>query len=152
MPCAGICRRGANWTIIGPTLLWSRISSHGRDMCGCISCGSVVLAGTTNMHTCSAVRLNKTCAWRKICPNFDMCINYGHQMKAWIKEIRMFGVNLANKYSSTITKNLGLGYNSRLCSAGPFLIMHPYSVCTLGGVKSACKDPSFAQSLVIFAN
>ena len=25
-------------------------------------------------------------------------------------------------------------------------------VHTLGGVKSACKDPSFAQSLVIFAN
>ena len=25
-------------------------------------------------------------------------------------------------------------------------------VCTVGGVKSACKDPSFAQSLVIFAN
>ena len=25
-------------------------------------------------------------------------------------------------------------------------------VCTLGGVKTACKDPSFAQSLVIFAN
>ena len=25
-------------------------------------------------------------------------------------------------------------------------------VCTLGGVKSAGKDPSFAQSLVIFAN
>ena len=25
-------------------------------------------------------------------------------------------------------------------------------VCMLGGVKSVCKDPSFAQSLVIFAN
>ena len=25
-------------------------------------------------------------------------------------------------------------------------------VCKLGGVKSACKDTSFAQSLVIFAN
>ena len=25
-------------------------------------------------------------------------------------------------------------------------------VCILGGVKLACKDPSFAQSLVIFAN
>ena len=26
------------------------------------------------------------------------------------------------------------------------------TVCTSGGVKSACKDPSFAQSLVVFAN
>ena len=51
MPCAGICRRGANWTIIGPILLWSRILIHGRDMCGCISGGSVVLAGgATNIH------------------------------------------------------------------------------------------------------
>ena len=84
-----------------------------------------------------------------------MCINYGHQMKAWIKEIRMFGVNLANKYSSTITKNLGLGYNSRLCSAGPFLIMHPYSVCTsmtrLGNLVrhllSAKRQYDFPRSL-----
>ena len=135
MPCAGICRRGANSTIIGPTLLSSRISSHGRDMCGCISCGSVLLAGVTNMHSCLAVRLNNTCAWLKIhlersvqtliCASTD----YGHQMKAWIKEIRMFGVNLANKYSSTITKNLSLGYNSRLCPAGP--LPFPYHASIL---------------------
>ena len=46
MPCAGICRRGANWTTIGPTLLWSRISIDGRDMCSWrISGSTVVLAG-----------------------------------------------------------------------------------------------------------
>ena len=52
MPCAGICRRGANWTTIGPTLLWSRISIHGRDMCSWrISGSTVVLAGgATNIH------------------------------------------------------------------------------------------------------
>ena len=27
-----------------------------------------------------------------------------------------------------------------------------FAQCTLGGVKLACKDPSFAQSLVVFAN
>ena len=31
-------------------------------------------------------------------------------------------------------------------------IMDRQYACNVGGVKSACKNPSFAQSLVIFAN
>ena len=40
----------------------------------------------------------------------------------------MLGLNVADKYASVITKNLGLGCNSWLCSAGHFLIMHLSSV------------------------
>ena len=40
----------------------------------------------------------------------------------------MFKPNMADKYASTVTKNLGLGYNSWPCSAGYLLVMHSFSV------------------------
>ena len=45
----------------------------------------------------------------------------------------------------------------KIIGARTYILRHmieymKYVYYTLGGVKSACKDPSFAQSLVIFAN
>ena len=34
----------------------------------------------------------------------------------------MLGLNVAAKYASVVTKNLGLGFIFRLCSAGNFII------------------------------
>ena len=40
----------------------------------------------------------------------------------------MFGPNVADKYASYVTKHLGLGFSSHLCSAGYLLIMDLSSV------------------------
>jgi hypothetical protein len=63
--------------------------------------------------------MNKTKSF--VTPFLILCtMDFGHPK---IKEI--YNVWAAVKYALAVTKNLGLGCNSGLCSAGHFLIMHP---------------------------
>ena len=55
------------------------------------------------------------------------------------KKSKMFGPNVADKYASSVTKNLGLRYNSRPCSAGHFLMIHLSSVILLVIIVSQIK-------------
>ena len=47
--------------------------------------------------------------------------DYGHPMKAKIKDIWKIGPVWQTKYAAAIPKNLGVGVNFRLCSEGHFL-------------------------------
>ena len=47
--------------------------------------------------------------------------DYGHPMKAKIKETSKFGPMWQTKYASAVLINLGVGVNFQLCSEGDFL-------------------------------
>ena len=51
--------------------------------------------------------------------------DYGHPMKAEIKDIWIIGPMWQTKYAAAIPKNLGLGLNFRPCSEGYFLSGRP---------------------------
>ena len=51
--------------------------------------------------------------------------DYGHPMKAKIKETCKFGPMWQTKYAAAIPKNLGVGVNFRPCSEGYFLSGRP---------------------------
>jgi hypothetical protein len=46
----------------------------------------------------------------------DGLADYGHPMKAQIKDIRKIGQMWQTKYASGVSKNLGLGFNFWPCS------------------------------------
>ena len=60
-------------------------------------------------------------------------MDYKRPMKAYInqKNLKMFWPNMADKYASAVTKNVGLRCNSGLFSAGHFLTMQGSSVVSL---------------------
>jgi hypothetical protein len=47
--------------------------------------------------------------------------DYGHPMKAYIKDSGKIGLMWRTKYASAVPKNLGLGLNFQQCSEGNFL-------------------------------
>ena len=58
---------------------------------------------------------------KPICTTTD----YGHPMKAQIKEIWNFGPMRQTKYALIVPKNLGWGFDFWLCSDGDFLTRRP---------------------------
>ena len=52
---------------------------------------------------------------------FSSTTDYGHPMKAQIKEIWNFGPMRQTKYALAVPKNLGLGFDFWPCSEGHFL-------------------------------
>ena len=54
-----------------------------------------------------------------------LATDYGHPMKAQIKDIWKIGPMWQTKYASAIPKNLGLGLNFRPCCEGYFLSGRP---------------------------
>ena len=76
---------------------------------------------TTSIKTVSAVLLNVLLDSDEIGHHTD----YGHPVKAYIKEIWKFGPMWQTKYASAVPKNLGLGFDFRPCSEGDFLTERP---------------------------
>ena len=56
---------------------------------------------------------------------FISATDYGHPMKAQIKEIWKFGPIWQTKYASAVPKNLGVGVDFWPCSGGNFLTRRP---------------------------
>ena len=57
--------------------------------------------------------------------SFIRVTDYGHPMKAKIKDIWKIGPMGQTKYASAVPKNLGVGVNFRPCSEGYFLSGRP---------------------------
>ena len=58
-------------------------------------------------------------------PYPDACSNIDAMLKQYgciIQKSKSFGLNVAEKYASAVTKKLGLGRDSQLCSSSNFLI------------------------------
>ena len=58
-------------------------------------------------------------------PGMIFPTDYGHPMKAQIKDIWKIGLMWQTKYASAVPKNLGVGVNFRPCSEGYFLSGRP---------------------------
>jgi hypothetical protein len=67
-------------------------------------------------------------AWRHPLDSYKKwgyATDYGHSMKAYIKDIWKSGPMWKTKYASAVPKNLRLGLNFRPCSAGIFFSGRP---------------------------